>query len=145
MTAADSTWSSTVLPLGERHSAATQPQSSPCHAMANRKGAQQIQTGLRWPPLRDAKRRRTRSYSATVPSASLCSARRWEAARSPPQAARPACSQAAATACSALVDAAVGRVQRATALNRRQADDPAFELVLDLADAAGPSMLPFCA
>ena len=48
--------------------------------MANRKGVQRIQTGLHWPPLRAAKRRRTRSYSATVPSASSCSARKWEAA-----------------------------------------------------------------
>ena len=48
--------------------------------MANRKDAQRTQTGLLWPPLRAAKRRRTRGYSATVPSASSCSARRWEAA-----------------------------------------------------------------
>ena len=54
---------------------------------------------------------------------------------------------------SALVDAAVGRrsaryrpvsAGRAwPAASRAAADDPAFELVLDLADAAGPNMLPF--
>ena len=137
---------------------------SPMSWDANRKGVQRIQTGValatatrgdvpgatsqRPPAPRRARLGGGRPLGHVSPGSRA-------RPRSPPQAARPARSppcSATAWARRWWTQLSVA-VQRATALSaagrawpaasRAAADAPAFELVLDLADAAGPSMLPF--